>query len=508
MAITGAALCLFFLTQVEWTTITKRNSRLNSAVPFLQNPFFLPYSNDTQYLPEPFNSSWEEDFAQTLRNQGYSFCQNVHKPGWDTINLRHDFWHFFQYDNMTVYLFRAYLDDREFVTEGSIIRVLPMLSTPKGLVPVCKQYYLLLWYNGQAQPVSSKCTCKSTNSIWFWEIEKQRYGFSSLECGVPQGAILPSHVSLMSNECCDEPHTFVPLNIPERLSEKPRDVGICVKAIFGTLTRQNLTYVISWFETLRIYGVPQVHMYYDPSLKMDNIVERAFQYYTDSKFLKFEKLPNALFETDKPYVNIRISQSVVHPSINDCFLRNLHKFAYIIHTDFDELLIPRKHISYKEMLNHFITQNPDTDNASGFISRSAYFYFDDDYVGNPSNPDYLPLLRYTHRMPVEYPKGEWKTWNTRGTGVQKSFHSTSMCKLIGIHRCFTYVLQKGNRTGIVSAELPADLVLSHHYRTSCKVYDRCVWEKYRRINDKILTKQIGPILQDRVKYVLDSIGYF
>ena len=103
---------------------------------------------------------------------------------------------------------------------------------------------------------------------------------------------------------------------------------------------------------------------------------KVFEYYKSLGMLEYNRmtlpgsLPNDplltnlwMFDPDEPYNNNNDPHNQVwrneEISVNDCFMKNLEKYKYIINKDMDEMIVPLKERSYDEMMKMLeeITQN-------------------------------------------------------------------------------------------------------------------------------------------------------
>ena len=324
-------------------------------------------------------------------------------------------------------------------------------------------------------------------------------------CFLPYKDHIPTHVSL-SDKPCHLQSNLLEVVLPEPpVNGQRKPVTACVKCLFGNLTESYAPFLVSWMESMKLFGMPEIYMDEDV-LYMAPVVERIFKYYKDTKFLYMRKFPNNLYETPVPKVDAPLSQSVVMPVSNDCFYRNLNKYDYILHIDYDEILVPRRHNTYVELISEFLQNNTQYINSSSLAARSAPFYM---YLekGNPEAPDYAPILQYTNRKPPIIPGKDGIS--PTSAGVRKTFINTRTCTMLFIHGCHGWV--PGYYVKGSGAYFSVEDMLVHHYRKTCKQNPRntgiCPPNDYYGINDKILWDKFGPKLSERIKAVLLKVGY-
>ena len=429
-----------------------------------------------------------------------NFCPNVSRPIKDNIQWRNKRWQFFVNGVREVYILDGYYDDRG---DAPLIRVFPIAVVPEGMEPADDTLFALLWYDDMKYPVSVTSVCNSNHTTSFWHINKSQYGILYHEIELQRKDKLPTHFSLMHAPCVS-PKTFLSLVVPEKLEKPSQEIGLCVKAIWGNYTSENAPYFVNWMESLKLFGLKKVYMYTSGLNLQDDVIRNVFNHYVTSGFLSTEFLSNNLYETDTVYMDKHISQALVLTVVNDCLYRNMHKYQFLLHHDTDEILVPRNNLTYRQVLDSFFAKDERYRDFESLLVRSAFFYT----FYEPSHsayPAYMIFLRYAYRQPFEVPGVTWH----RGNGVMKAFQNARTCAVMNIHGCKRTVKGEGKRPkGYGHTFLPTDQILSHHYRDTCKLKGRCETEASRRLVDTTVHDTIGAELQDNVRNVLTSVGYF
>ena len=432
------------------------------------------------------------------RNHPQQHCSNITRPTADDIQWRNHRWQYFINGIREVYILDAYYDDRGDVP---LIRICPVAVVPEGHLPGDDTLYALLWYDDLANPIPVTCPCKANHTTSFWHIKKKQYGILYHDIALNRTDRLPTHISMMAAPCA-QPKTYLKVVIPEKPKSPSRDIGLCVKAIWGDFTYRNAPYFVNWMESLRILGLKRVYIYTSGLDLRDDVIKRVFSHYVKSGFLYTEFLHNNLYETPQVEMNKQISQALVLTVINDCFLRHMHKYEFMLHHDTDEILIPRHNQTYRQLLDDFMGEDERYVNYEALLSRSAFFYTYYE-ASHREQPAYMTFLRHAYRQPIEIPGVTWH----RGNGVMKAFMNSRTCALMNIHGCKRTVRGDGSR-GYGHTFIPPQSVIIHHYRSECKLKGRCETEVQRRLVDTTIRDTFGRALTVNVRDVLQSAGYF
>jgi Glycosyltransferase family 92 len=84
-------------------------------------------------------------------------------------------------------------------------------------------------------------------------------------------------------------------------------------------------------------------------------------------------------------------------SLNDCQMRNMYRYRYIIVIDFDEVIVPRLHSNLSEMVR-YSKQKFSRATVHALSFRNTYFFkeFNSD---SKQSANLLRTVRYQHRVP-------------------------------------------------------------------------------------------------------------
>jgi len=84
-------------------------------------------------------------------------------------------------------------------------------------------------------------------------------------------------------------------------------------------------------------------------------------------------------------------------SLNDCLLRNVYRYRYAVVIDFDEVVVPRFHDDYEQMLAHIDRKYRLRDRAYTYTFSNTYFFLS--FQPDVDQPPYLRTMRLRQRVP-------------------------------------------------------------------------------------------------------------
>lgn len=84
-------------------------------------------------------------------------------------------------------------------------------------------------------------------------------------------------------------------------------------------------------------------------------------------------------------------------SLNDCQLRNIYRYRYVIVIDFDEIVVPRFHRNYSHMINDIQRKYQIRDPPYQYQFVNTYFFLE--FQEDTTQPQYLRTMRYRRRSP-------------------------------------------------------------------------------------------------------------
>ena len=143
-------------------------------------------------------------------------------------------------------------------------------------------------------------------------------------------------------------------------------------------------------------------------------------------------------------------------SINECAYRNMYRVNYLVYTDLDEFIVPRKSIGWANMMKEI-----ENDRYATYMFRNTFFF---GKINNSALDKRKGMVRFSHNgsCGVELPKfltSVYRSWNVYEAEVKSKYIIKPFCPSV----CLVHeVIHKGNFALYV---VPPDYALMNHYRT-------------------------------------------
>ena len=84
-------------------------------------------------------------------------------------------------------------------------------------------------------------------------------------------------------------------------------------------------------------------------------------------------------------------------SLNDCMMRNVYRYRYAVVIDFDEIIIPRFHDDYTQMVTHINRKFRLKDRPYAYTFSNTYYFLS--LQQDTEQPSYLRSMRFRRRVP-------------------------------------------------------------------------------------------------------------
>ncbi len=249
--------------------------------------------------------------------------------------------------------FTKIYDDRAEQTTP-IIRVVA-LSKHRDVMG--KAITCLLWYEDMLQP-------ESVNTLTHIDLSGEVFASYILSC-TPRykTGSSPYYVSIVTGSTVLST-TLLPVETILKPQTK-QGFGVCVKVSCGDIVPVK---IVEWMELYRSWGVSGVTIY-NNSLSQTTL--DALQYYIDMEFVDLRQAPDCV-----NYDGEKTSMLNEAPTMNDYMYTNMHKYQKIIIMDFDELIVPKQHRTYEEMLSYKDGTLRDFHPHQTYHFHNAYFFLD------------------------------------------------------------------------------------------------------------------------------------
>lgn len=327
-------------------------------------------------------------------------------------------WQWLKTQRGEYFLHSAFVDDRPGVGVIPVLRVLALTTRRDTL-------YCQLWYRGRPQPyvVAAESMAAGTEST-------EGYRHTLVSCLLPGASPLPTHVSLSPTKCYGTP-VFIPVYAPVR-SIWEYEFGICT---FINQENINASRFIEWIVVNRLFGVSEINLY---NSTISSAHDDLLTFLADKGYIRLHQAPPVTN-------NLKTISGIPY---NDCMLRYMYKYRYILITNLYEVVVPKMHHSYGALLSYLNKRHQLWSYWPSYTLRNQYFFLD--FEQNKQQPRDLVTLSNTQRteaMPHLF--------------ACRSFVDPRQCLSVGEHFCW---LRFPNTTTPWTIDVDAKVAANHHYK--------------------------------------------
>ncbi|KAJ8302688.1 hypothetical protein KUTeg_019084 [Tegillarca granosa] len=280
--------------------------------------------------------------GKSIRRNRNSTCVNVQAPGiipeekWQTVK---------QYTRI-LYVFSA------FLVEKKVIIISARLTTAKLSVQ-CQ-----LWFhdNDGKDLYVVPATYKMIQ-----EGHGKKYTSAFYTCDLPKSANGYPYALSLVTEKCQKPENIVPVR---HYTKETYEFTVCVTPFNFNYSRAYE--LVEMIELNRILGANHF-VFYNYSINKN--VERVLNYYKTKGIVEVLtwNLPMKVDTWPPRKEPVEIHYFAQLGALNDCLLRNFIRSKYLVYTDLDEFIIPRKGKSWREMLSNLPA------NQAAYTFRNVFF---------------------------------------------------------------------------------------------------------------------------------------
>jgi len=212
--------------------------------------------------------------ANELYN-GTRTCPGLRRPLADSLHTD-GYWQTQRIQDDILVLFSAFYDDRPAVGVTPWIRI-------QGVAKLANRtHYCHVWYSGCNVPYVTPLVVNTTGRDWGYTLNKVRYIQYMFSCRLPGTEPVPSHVSIVPDECSSA-STYLPVHKPVR-AEPDVEFGACVAIAFGSIAVEEF---IEWIEFSRLLGITEFNVYDAGMINMT----RVFDLYSRRGWLRVHNMP-------------------------------------------------------------------------------------------------------------------------------------------------------------------------------------------------------------------------
>ena len=395
-------------------------------------------------------------------------CPTIVRPNESQIKYQNGYWQMSKEGSTEIYVLSAFYDDRPIVGLLPVIRA-HVVSNVKEKV------YCHVWYSGYDHPYVTTAIVTSTGRGE--KIGSIRYKQDLYSCPLIVSYPLPSHLSFTTSSCHNS-SIYLELTVPIR-SDWQHEFGICVAISFGMIP---IPEFVEWMEINRLLGVSEINIY-DGNISSN--MSKVFDYYVNKGLLRVYSMPPPVM--DFSVKGVKLSSPA---SLNDCMLRNMYRYRYVVIIDFDEVIVPRQQLNYTDLLKAIDKQQRLPHSSPSYTFRNAYFF--SQFPEDTSQPPYLKTMRRRYRIQP-----------SRFLFAPKSFIDPRSCLSVFNHYCWKRFPLPDKRWTI---DVNTSLALSHHYRSCSLGKSKCSSLEGERTQDDVLLRY-KPVLDINVREALKNLRY-
>ncbi|XP_075219198.1 uncharacterized protein LOC142323449 [Lycorma delicatula] len=413
------------------------------------------------------------------------------------LEFNNVYWQSLHTSNGTFHLYGAYYDIRKLSKIGPAVRILGMINR---IEPTIKTY-CQFWFENHKEPVFVKVM--EYKYIWYkkWGNYKQGiYQPYLIACQIPQPyhKRIPASVSLVEKVCDIASNNIrVIYNKPA----KKKDFAVCVKGL-DFLHDDLSVRLVEWIELLGILGADKVFFY---ELQVHPNISKVLKHYTQRGRVEVTPLTLPGGQPNMPgFQHLYLVKKVNHKRqnelipYNDCLYKNLYTYSYIALLDIDEVIMPLKFMSWKELMDSVLVKALKLKNETraSYNVRNVYFLDDllHDHGWFKDIPKYMHMLQHVYRS---------KNF-TKPNQYVKCFHNPE--RALTLHNHFPLACLSSGCTSYAIETTDAQL---QHYRADCvrTLKKTCIEYRQNSVVDKTIWK-FKDVLISRVSETLRTLGFF
>ena len=402
-------------------------------------------------------------------NQGLMSCRHIRRPRADAVNIRNDRWQFDKTlgNAVEVIVYSAYYDDRPILGHQAWVRILGVAKLKERQTEVFCQ----LWYDGLLSPYVTRAVLLKTGRAHGYRFNRSSYVQYLVSCQLPWHKPVPSHVTLAADGRCADSGIYLPIQRPFSGFGFEHEFGACVAIAFGTVPVPEF---VEWVELNRLFGVTEFNIYDAGMRNMTDI----FEYYARIGILRVHRMPPAVHDVTMD--GVKLSSPA---SLNDCMLRNMYRYRFVVVIDFDEHIVPKLDDTYRDMMVRIDADNRLPVPFHTYTFRNAYFFLD----LLPDMTHSSSLRSAIYRKRVEY---------SRKGFSPKSFVDPRQCLSVFNHYCYHRLVQ----TGPAYLDVNSSIAACHHYR-KCKLANNGC----RNIANESMIDDTAIRFKDRLQLAVEQV---
>ncbi|CAH0767342.1 unnamed protein product [Bemisia tabaci] len=413
------------------------------------------------------------------------------------LEFNNIYWQTLHSSNGTFYLYGAYYDVRKLSRIGPAVRILGMLNRiePK-MVTHCQ-----FWFENEKEPVVNKVM--EYKYVWYKKWGNYKQGILQpylITCQIPAShhKKVPASVSIVEKICDVATNN---LRVIYNRPSKKKGFGVCVKGL--DFIHEDLSVrLVEWIELLGILGADKIFFY---ELQVHPNVSRVLNYYKSKGRVHVTPLtlpggqPNLpvfqhLYLTKK--VNYKRQNELI--PYNDCLYKNLYTYEYIALLDIDEVIMPVKRRTWRELMDDVMVKALKIKNETRASYNVRNVYFLDDLIH--SHGWFKDIPRYMHMSQHVYRSKNF----TKPNQYVKCFHNPE--RALTLHNHFPLACLSQGCTSYAVETSDAQL---QHYRADCvnSLKKTCTEYRSNSVADTTIWKYKDELIAKTFE-TLKVLGFF
>lgn len=413
------------------------------------------------------------------------------------LEFNNVYWQSLYTSNGTFHFYGAYYDVRKLSRIGPAVRILAMINR---IEPSIKTY-CQFWFENNKEPVLVKVM--EYKYIWYKKWGNYKQGIFQpylIACQIPKAYHhqVPASVSVVEKICDTATNN---LRVIYNKPEKKKGFAVCVKGL-DFLHNDLSVRLVEWIELLNILGADKIFFY---ELQTHPNITKVLNYYTKLDKVSVTPLTLPGGQPNVPgFQHMYLTKKVNHKRqnelipYNDCLYKNLYTYEYIALLDVDEVIMPLKSKSWKQLMQTVMKKALADKNETRASYNVRNVYFLDDLLH--SHGWFKDIPRYMHMLQHVYRSKNF----TKPNQYVKCFHNPE--RTLTLHNHFPLACLSQGCTSYAIATEDAQL---QHYRADCvkTLKKSCVEFRSNSIADTTIWKFKDELIA-RTSRTLRNLGFF
>ncbi|KAI5726837.1 hypothetical protein M8J76_009301 [Diaphorina citri] len=361
--------------------------------------------------------------------------------------------------------------------------------------------YCQFWFENNKEPVLVKVM--EYKYIWYKKWGNYKQGIFQpylIACQIPKAyhQKVPASVSVVEKICDTATNN---LRVIYNKPEKKKGFAVCVKGL-DFLHNDLSVRLVEWIELLNILGADKIFFY---ELQTHPNISKVLNHYQKLDKVSVTPLTLPGGQPNVPgFQHMYLTKKVNHKRqnelipYNDCLYKNLYTYEYIALLDVDEVIMPLKSKSWKQLMETVMKKALADKNETRASYNVRNVYFLDDLLH--SHGWFKDIPRYMHMLQHVYRSKNF----TKPNQYVKCFHNPE--RTLTLHNHFPLAcLSQGCTSYAINTE---DAQLQH-YRADCvkTLKKSCIEFRSNSIADTTIWKFKDELIA-RTSRTLRNLGFF